>query len=380
MNTLGRGHWDEAVEFPIGRLDELIQATLDLTETVGQVQGNPLPALTWAYVNRKPRIKKATKIKEDYTMKELSDAVKRLEDTAEVGVKSAVDHLVLGEKELADKDNRAPAYFSRVMKDEVRFHRASSTDPLTYRHLVADSGHYCLQIFGFIFAGHETTSTTICWALKFLADQPRAQTKLRAALHHTFAEAKSEGRDINIKEMIGKHIPYLDATIEEVLRCAGTAPVVDRQASVDTEILGHPVPKGTIVTCLVTGPSTMSPAFRIDEGLRSPTSQAAKRNERDRAWDPDDIMNFNPDRWIVGGEFDAMAGPQLAFGLGTRGCYGKRLVYVEMRILLTLIVWNFELLRCPTALSSYKSELITTNEPRQCYVRLREIKEKEAVV
>lgn len=87
---------------------------------------------------------------------------------------------------------------------------------------------------------------------------------------------------------------------------------------------------------------------------------------------------FKPERWIVGGEFDATAGPQLAFGLGTRGCYGKRLVYVEMRVLLTLIVWNFELLLCSTALSSYKSILITTHEPQQCYVRLREIRLKEA--
>ena len=87
---------------------------------------------------------------------------------------------------------------------------------------------------------------------------------------------------------------------------------------------------------------------------------------------------FKPERWIMGGEFDGTAGPQLAFGLGTRGCYRKRLVYVEMEILLTLIMCNYELLPCPTALSSYKSILITTNEPRQCYVRLREIELKEA--
>ena len=127
------------------------------------------------------------------------------------------------------------------------------------------------------------------------------------------------------------------------------------------------------MTCLVTGPSMMSPGFAVDEGLRSPTSQAAKKNGRERAWDPQDMTLFKPERWIVGGEFDPAAGPQLAFGLGARGCYGKRLVYVEMRILLALVVWNFEFLSCPPALSGYKSILITTNEPRQCYVRLREL-------
>lgn len=223
-----------------------------------------------------------------------------------------------------------------------------------------------------MFAGHETTSTTICWALKFLADQPGAQTKLRRALQNSFGAATSEGRNPSIHEITGKHIPYLDATMEEILRCAGTAPVVDRQALVDTEILGHRIPKGTILTCLVTGPSMLSPGFPIAEGLRSPTSQATRKDGRDRAWDPEDMAVFEPDRWIVRDAFDAAAGPQLAFGLGTRGCYGKRLVYVEMRILLTLILWNFELLSCPARLSGYRSILVTTNEPRQCYVRLRE--------
>ena len=95
-------------------------------------------------------------------------------------------------------------------------------------------------------------------------------------------------------------------------------------------------------------------------------------------WDPADISMFSPGRWIVGsdgddGHFDASAGPQLAFGLGTRGCYGKRLVYLEMRIVLTLVIWNFELLECPPLLSEYHSKLITTNEPIHCYVRLRQI-------
>lgn len=167
--------------------------------------------------------------------------------------------------------------------------------------------------------------------------------------------------------------------MEETLRCAGTAPVVDRVALVDTELLGHRIPKGTVVTCLVTGPSMMSPGFEIKESRRSPSSRAALKEGRGRSWDPAGVSSFDPDRWIVRGgregndEFDASAGPQLAFGLGTRGCYGKRLVYLEMRIVLTLVLWNFELLPCPLSLSAYTSTLITTNEPKQCYVRLREL-------
>lgn len=232
-----------------------------------------------------------------------------------------------------------------------------------------------------MFAGHETTSTTLCWGLKFLADNPSAQTKLRESLQRAFPAAKADGRNPSIHEITGTSIPYLDATMEETLRCAGTAPVVDRVATVDTELLGHRVPKGTVVTCLVTGPSMMSPSFDIKMSRRSPTSQSNVKEGRHRAWDVTDIAQFHPDRWIVSSknsaketEFDPTAGPQLAFGLGTRGCYGKRLVYLEMRIVLTLVIWNFELLPCPPALSNYNARLITTNEPTHTYVRLREVR------
>ncbi|KAI1495098.1 cytochrome P450 monooxygenase [Biscogniauxia mediterranea] len=340
---------DEPVHFPKGQEDYALQATRLLTETVGEVQGNPWPSLTWAYVIRTPKVRTAIKIKEDYIVKEVRKSVGRLEGSKPV-IKSAVDQMVVREKDLVEQQGRTPDYFSRIMVDEV---------------------------FGFVFAGHETTSTTLCWSLKFLADQPDAQSKLRAALARAFPSARAENRNPTIQEITSTNIPYLDATMEETLRCAGTAPVVDRVATADTEILGHHIPKGTVVTCLVTGPSMKSPGSDIDRQRRSPSSQSALKDGRQRTWDPADISAFHPDRWIVrdggDGHFDASAGPQLAFGLGTRGCYGKRLVYLEMRIVLSLVLWNFELLPCPPSLSGYQSKLITTNEPIQCFVRLRQI-------
>ncbi|KAI0485716.1 cytochrome P450 monooxygenase [Xylaria cf. heliscus] len=340
------------VEFPKGQEDHVLEATRELTKTVGEVQGNPLPALTWALVTRRPRIKRAIRIKEDYIMEQLKSGVRRLEETSGRSIKSAVDQMVVRESDLSQRDKRAPNYFSRVMVDEV---------------------------FGFVFAGHETTSTTLCWSLKYLSDHPTAQSDLRSELRSAFPAAWVGKRNPTIQEITSTSIPYLDATMEETLRCCGTAPVVDRVAMNDTELLGHRIPKGTVVTCLVTGPSMMTPPFDIDISRRNPSSQLAIKEGRQRAWDPQDISAFNPSRWLKrcsseeGFKFDPASGPQLAFGLGTRGCYGKRLVYLEMRIVLTLIFWNFELLECPSGLSGYHSKLITTNEPTQTYVRLCQI-------
>ncbi|EJT67975.1 hypothetical protein GGTG_14448 [Gaeumannomyces tritici R3-111a-1] len=61
----------------------------------------------------------------------------------------------------------------------------------------------------------------------------------------------------------------------------------------------------------------------------------------------------------------------MPFGLGTRGCFGRRLAYLEQRVSLTLLVWSFELSPCPPELSGYAAVDGLTHRPKQCYVRLR---------
>jgi cytochrome P450 len=234
-------------------------------------------------------------------------------------------------------------------------------------------------VFGFLIAGHDTTSTTVLWALKVLADNPEQQKATRSALETAFPEALKSKRNPTAKEITDTRVPYMDALMEELLRCVGTIPLIDRQATCDTEILGHRIKKGTIVLFLGTGPSLLSPAFEIPESQRSASSRAAKADGKERRWDPEDIRAFKPERWLTTSsagstEFNATAGPQLAFGLGTRGCFGKRLAYMELRIILTLIFWNFELMRCPTELSGYTALNGITNKPTQCYVRLRKLR------
>ena len=109
---------DEAVVFPKGETNEFVKATLVLAKTPGEVQGNPFPRATWMWVNCKPGIRKATRVKEEWIGRELKGSVGRMMRGKE-GVGSAVDHMVRRERELAGKDGRVPEYFSRVMKDEV---------------------------------------------------------------------------------------------------------------------------------------------------------------------------------------------------------------------------------------------------------------------
>ena len=178
-----------------------------------------------------------------------------------------------------------------------------------------------------------------------------------------------------------------------------TAPGQVRDATCDTEILGYRIPKGTTVFCLSNGPSFMSAPFIVDENLRSGSSRDAK--ERTGVWDVTDMKLFLPERWLALGEngeevFDPRAGPNVQFGFGPRGCFGecpafkpanlshrllihtdhdslfsgRRLAEMELRLVIVLLVWTFDLQPTPEELSGYGATDGLTHMPHQCFVRL----------
>ncbi|KAG8164295.1 hypothetical protein KVR01_006213 [Diaporthe batatas] len=343
------GSIDEPIDFPRQEMDVVIKSFLRIIDMFAEVQGSPIAKLKWPILNRLPSFVKAKEIRQETIRKEIQGALERTETHPDPKtVRSAVDHMVRRELILAEKEGRPANCFSPAIFDEI---------------------------FGFVVAGHDTTSTTISWGVKFLADNPRAQDRLRAAMQEGFSAAKEEGRPPTVHEIISTNIPYLDASQEEILRCAGTSQTTDREAMMDTEILGHKIPKGTIVIMPIDGASVKTPAFNIEESSRHRSSQEAIKSGRARRyWDAADVSEFKPERWLSeNGEFDATSGPAMAFSLGTRSCFGKRLANIQLRMLLTLIVWNFELQKCPEKLSGYGHKMGLTTEPMDCYVRLRKI-------
>jgi cytochrome P450 len=201
------------------------------------------------------------------------------------------------------------------------------------------------------------------------------QSELRSKLRSALTTVATENRNPSAQEIIKIQIPYLDACMEEIIRCSLTSPALQRVAIIDTEILGHRIPKGTEVFLMANGPSIFSAPFKVDEKLRSQSCRVA--DGRIRSWDPEDMSSFKPKRWLVRSKgegekevFDAAAGPHLAFGLGPRGCYGRKLAYIELKFMLVLIIWNFELQKLPEKLSGYDAVDKLTHQPQQCYVRL----------
>lgn len=216
------------------------------------------------------------------------------------------------------------------------------------------------------------------WLVKYLTDHPAVQAKLRAKLHEALPTALEENRLPTFEELRWAKVPYLEAIIEEMFRL--NAVTVTREALCDTQILGHHIPKGTQVFLVSNGPGFLSPSMPIDDSLRSETSRAAKIRA---TWDEtQDLTIFNPERWLVyktdeNGvetvEFDGAAGPQLVFGLGPRACWGRRLAYLEMKTIISMLVWHFELLETPPAVSSYAGLEGIARVPQMCFIRPKKL-------
>ena len=190
--------------------------------------------------------------------------------------------------------------------------------------------------------------------------------------------AAADKRQPTFQEIVVAKDAYIDAILEEIIRHSLTLPGAIRQCTRDTTLLGHHVPKGTEVFLVANGPDFFSPGFAVEESLRSRTSQQAFAEGKSyKAWQKKGMDAFQPERWLVEEQgkmvFDKMAGLQLTFGLGTRGCFGRRLAYLELRLFMCLLVWNFVFEPVPKELadSSYVDKL--TRIPKKCFVRLTPI-------
>ncbi|KAH7322645.1 cytochrome P450 [Stachybotrys elegans] len=281
-------------------------------------------------------------------------SLERLKVTGEAGSESALDHLLLREMNAAQRAGREPDLYSPAIRDEV---------------------------LGFLLAGYETGGAILSWWVKLMSKHQEIQRRLRAELRAAYATAHAEERRPSVDEMNAASIPYLDAVVEETLRCVDVVSMTWRTATCDTELLGCRIPKGTDVMLLLNGASYTAPAVAVDESLRSEGSRDAKNIAP--AWG-DDVAEFKPERWLkrradeaTGKEmevFDALAGPMLTFLAGPRQCFGKKLGYVNLKTAMTLLVWEFEFGEVREDLNTDDRVEAFVNTPKVCYVKLAEAK------
>lgn len=348
---------EEPIIFPTPDYNAAVKSMKVMTHALDAAVTSPMPKQTHWLISLTPSYRRANAHKERLIGERLEDAKARLLNRGDqneggfAGITSAVDHMVRREAQAAAREDRAPQHDSASAKDEM---------------------------FGFLIAGHDTTATTLMWAVKHMTESPGVQRKLRAVLQGAFG-AGGDGGVPTAEQISTANIPYLDAVVEEMARCAVTTPAATRRAVRDTTLLGHTIPKGVDVFMMANGPGYRAPNT-LNESIPEHARSASSRANKDRAvppWDPEDITTFKPERWIKtdgrGAEvFDVHSGPVLQFGGGLRGCFGKKMAYLEMKIFIALLVWTFDLETVPEKLGGFEAFDSLTHKPKQCYVVLKE--------
>ncbi|TGJ79124.1 hypothetical protein E0Z10_g9648 [Xylaria hypoxylon] len=179
------------------------------------------------------------------------------------------------------------------------------------------------QLMTFLAAGHETTASSMTWAIYMLSRFPKVQERLRQEVREHLPSIDLE---TDITSLDIDHMPYLNAVCNEVLRYYAPVPVTIREAALETEILGQKIPKGVRVI--------LAPwATNFDKSL----------------WGPD-AHEFNPDRWMPTSSDDKRAASGgatsnfafMTFLHGPRSCIGQAFAKAEFACILAGWVGRFE--------------------------------------
>ncbi|KAI0165232.1 cytochrome P450 4V3 [Hypoxylon sp. FL1284] len=179
----------------------------------------------------------------------------------------------------------------------------------------------------FIFAGHDTTSSTICFMVKNLQDHPDCLEKIRAEHDDVLGPNPDDATDIlNKSPHLLYSLPYTLAVIKETLRLYPLAATVRSSQ----------VTPGFYLT--VPGSELRYPTEGFGPWLAAP---AVQRNPD--YWPRAD--EFLPQRWLVA-EGDPLYAAKEAwapFSLGPRNCIGQELAMIELRLVSVLIARTFDI-------------------------------------
>ncbi|NWI93343.1 CP2J2 protein, partial [Pitta sordida] len=184
------------------------------------------------------------------------------------------------------------SYLQEIAKDK-------DSDTFQEEHLVACA-------LDLLFAGTETTSSTLRWALLFMAVHPDIQARVQAEIDAIIGRARQPGLEDR------NNMPYTNAVIHEVQRKANIIPFnVPRMASKDAILDGFFIPK--VTSLLNHGTSGRLPAPQA--GFPRPAAFPAARAQSE----------------------DAMG----CVSTGKRSCLGEVLARSELFLFFTSLLQTF---------------------------------------
>ncbi len=166
------------------------------------------------------------------------------------------------------------------------------------------------ELVTLLLAGHETTATTVAWALERLVRTPRALARLTEELDADAGSGSGSDSGSGSGSDSGSGEAYLTAVVNETLRVRPVVPLVVRALTGPMRVDGWELPAGTRV---------------------APCIYLVNRNERVY----EQPAEFRPERFL--GE-----GPEtfawIPFGGGIRRCIGASFAQLEARVILRTVL------------------------------------------
>lgn len=189
---------------------------------------------------------------------------------------------------------------------------AASDDPesdFTDQELISNA---ILSVIG----GEDTTANSMAWMINLLAQNPATATALAAEVDAVLGDA-TLAHDWEAM----KQFPYLEAAHNETQRLRTVAPFIGIVSNTDCVVADTFIPKNTGIVISTSG-----------EGL-------------DEAQFPQNDT-FRPERWIFDQKPQKEDDPVrklIPFGDGARLCPGRFLALTEIKLVISMLVHNFEL-------------------------------------
>lgn len=166
----------------------------------------------------------------------------------------------------------------------------------------------------FISAGTDTTATALTGWTYYVCTHPDVYNRLIGEIRGALA------REDDIEWDKVKKLQYLDATIHEALRLFPPSAASQQRI----------VPPG----------GATIDGYYVPAGKTVAVSPWAATRSRLNFQEPD---MFRPERWLGDEKYaNDNLNASLPFGTGPRVCMGRNLAYLEMRLILSHLLWSFD--------------------------------------
>jgi cytochrome P450 len=199
------------------------------------------------------------------------------------------------------------------------------------------------QVMTLLFAGHDTSTSTISFMLYELARHPAALAKLLDEQDRVLGERAPTAAEL----MGGEALPELEMVLDETLRLYPAAWVGPRRAVETFEFGGHEVPAGAYVNY------SSWASHRLPDVWPAPEA-------------------FVPERFAPEAKAKLPKGAYIPFGGGSRTCIGMRFGQLEIKAIVTLLLQRCRLELVPgRTMTVRQMPTLSPREPLQMTVRER---------